>query len=101
MTECVVYPPHLADDQWFYLTHIIATPIIFGAGVLGNLVCIIVFNNKTLRMAHPTYAYLNGLGIMDFLGLCLMIPRYIQECEALPVQQTHSKVMAHLGMWFN
>lgn len=95
MAECRVFPVYRADDICFYITHVVMSPIVFGVGVLGNLTCIVVLNTRFIRKANPTYAYINGLAIVDILYLLLLIPRYLQESGTLPMEISHCRIMAH------
>ncbi len=97
MKSCITFPVRQTANPLFYTTNIVLSPILFGLGIMGNLLAVAVFNHSHLRRESPLYVYLSAISVVDTLTLLLLIPNSIQDMEVLPPNVTYSRMMAHVA----
>ena len=99
MPDCVVFPVRQASNPVFYTTNIVLMPVIFGLGIMGNLLSLVVLNRSSLRRESPVYVYLTGLAVMDLLRLVINVPVAIRDMEVLQPDVTYSYDMVLLATY--
>ncbi len=77
-----------------YVTNAVIVPLLFGIGVLGNLVTIVIFNRSYIRVQNSMFVFLTGLAVVDLLTLLVVAPGCLHDMGALSTELGHSKLMA-------
>lgn len=96
---CVTYPLHPRnDDVIFYVTDVVLPPLIFGSGLFGCLLLIVLLNCRYLRRDSSVYVYLVAAAVVDLLAIAAALPCFLRDVEALPVGLSHSWEMAY-AVW--
>ncbi|KAK2173537.1 hypothetical protein NP493_868g01001 [Ridgeia piscesae] len=90
MTQCVEFPVRSTDNFVSYVTTFLVTPILFGFGILGNLLIIVVLNRRYLRKENPVYVYLTALATVDLLALGCKTLSAVRQTESLGLETTYS-----------
>jgi hypothetical protein len=86
-TQYVLHPP---TGVVFYITDVALPPLLFGLGVAGNLLLLLVLNLKEMRRESAVYVYLAATAGIDLLALLSVVPSFVRDVELLPVPLAHS-----------
>lgn len=95
MVTCLTFPVRRSTSALFYTTNIVLAPVIYGVGIIGNLLLILILNRRYLRKENAVYVYLTGIAAVDILDLLVRIPRSLRDMEVLPVNMSYSKAMSY------
>lgn len=90
-TQYVLHPP---TGVVFYLTDVALPPLVFGLGVAGNLLLLLVLNLRQLRRDSAVYVYLAAMAGVDLFALLCAVPPFVRDVELLPVPLAHSRPAA-------
>ena len=82
------------SNHVFIMTNVVINPILFGIGIIGNILILIILNRSFLRTTSAIYVYLTGLAACDLLILMLAIPRILRDTAVVPLEIGYSKEMA-------
>ncbi|ELT91263.1 hypothetical protein CAPTEDRAFT_202379 [Capitella teleta] len=93
--HCVPFPVRRSTSALFYATNIVLSPVIYGVGLVGNLLLLLMLQRRFLRKESAVYVYLTGIAVVDVLSLLVRIPRSLRDMEILPINSSYSKPMAY------
>jgi len=95
---CTQYQLHPPADIVFYITDVALPPLIFGLGIAGNLLLLLVLNLREMRRESAVYVYLAATAGVDVLALLCAVPPFLRDVELLPVPVAHSYPAA-VAVW--
>ena len=99
MESCVTFPVRQTTDVIFYVTNVVLIPLLFGIGLMGSLLGLIVFNHRYIRRESAVYVYLSGLSAMDLFTMLAIVPSAIRNMEVLPPEMTYSRLMTQVNIF--
>ena len=95
---CIEYRLHPGTGELFYVTDVVLPPILFGVGVVGNLLLLVVLNRRPLRTASAVYVYYAAAAAVDLVALFCAVPTFLRHADVVPLSVAYSRSMAY-AVW--
>jgi len=95
---CVEYQLRPRTGALFYVTDVVLPPIIFGVGLVGNLLLILVLSRRPMRRDSAVYVYYTAAAAIDLAALLCAVPAFVRDVDVLPLSVANSRPMSY-AVW--
>ncbi|KAK2164635.1 hypothetical protein LSH36_61g10009 [Paralvinella palmiformis] len=96
--DCTPFPAREDISILSYIIHGILVPVLFGIGLMGNFVIVVLSNHPSLRKESAVFVYICGLAVTNAIILLCTVPTTLQQVEIFPANVTFSRPMAYADM---
>ena len=88
---CAPFPDRNPVPVVVYAADVVLVPVLFGLGLFGGLLSLVVLHRASLRKESAVYVYLAGLTVLDIVSLLTVVPQTIQVIDSMGVRQERQK----------
>jgi len=93
---CIEYQLHPRTGVLFYVTAVVLPPIVFGVGIAGNLLILVILSRRSMRRESAVYVYYTAVAAVDLMALFCAVPSCVRDIDVMPLSVAHSRSMAYV-----
>ena len=75
---CVPFPSRSPASATVWGVDMVLVPMVFGLGLCGGILSLMVLHRANLRKESAVYVYLAGLTVLDLITLLAVVPKTLQ-----------------------
>jgi len=93
---CIEYQLHPRADALYYATDVVLPPILFGLGVAGNLLIVVMLSRRSMRQDSAIYVYYTAVAAVDLVALLCAALTFVRDLDLVPMSVAYSHSMAYV-----